>query len=500
MEQLERYFSYVDEHAAEYVARLAEAVAIPSVSADPKHRPDCLRMIDFMRGWFTRLGIESELRPLGPQNHHEGLELPPVLLGHLGSDPAKRTVGIYGHLDVQPAKQSDGWKTDPWKLEEDSQGRLFGRGSTDDKGPSLGWLFMIEAHQKLGIELPVNLVFCFESMEESGSEGLGPLIEREAQGYFKKVDCWCISDNYWLGTRKPCVQYGLRGICYLQVEVSGPARDLHSGRGGTVHEPMAELIRMLDSLVDPASGKITIPGVLELVPPLSASERQSFEEVDFEVEDFRSSNGVEQLRQTGKVDVLEAMWRQPSLTLHGIEGAFSDPGAKTVIPARVIGKFSIRLVDGMDPDKVEALVRQHLETIFTAFSTPNRLKIIGGHSAAAFAQDVNDFNYLAARRATEQVYGEKPNLVRSGGSIPNALTFQQTGKSVLLLPMGRGDDGQHGPNEKLDKSNYLKGMKLFGVYLHEVAKAEKESTVRPAKRAKVSFCKIHSATDCRCCI
>lgn len=359
----------------------------------------------------------------------------------------------------------------------------------------------------------MNLIFCFECMEESGSEGLEGLIEREATKYFEPVDCWCISDNYWIGTKKPCVQYGLRGICYLQVEISGPQRDLHSGRGGTVHEPLNELVRLLDSLVDPATGRITVPGIEELVPPISVSERQSFEDVEFDVDDFRRSNGVDKLRCERKADLLEAMWRRPSLTIHGVEGAFSGPGAKTVIPAKVTGKFSVRLVDGMDPDRVEELLRAHLQEIFNGLRTPNHLVIIGGHSAAAFAQRFDDFNYTAARRSVEKVYGQAPNLVRSGGSIPITLAFQHMGKSVLLLPMGRGDDGQHGPNEKLDRSNYLQGIKIFGTYLHEIAAGflpecpaptghaagSKAGGERPAKFPRKSkFCNICSVCDCKC--
>ena len=189
---------HVEGRQQEYVKSLAAAVAIPSVSADPARRSDCLRMIEHYRAMMAKLGIENETRDLGQQQLKDGgtIPLPPAVLGKYGSDPAKKTVGIYGHLDVQPAKKEDGWNTDPWTLTE-IDNKLYGRGSTDDKGPALSWLWIVEAHQELGLELPVNLIFCLEAMEESGSEGLEAMLltESGSTGYFAPVHCWCISDN-----------------------------------------------------------------------------------------------------------------------------------------------------------------------------------------------------------------------------------------------------------------------------------------------------------------
>lgn len=165
--------------------------------------------------------------------------------------------------------KEDGWSTNPFELVEDEQQRLIGRGSSDDKGPVLGWINVVEAHKSLGLELPVNLKFCLEGMEESGSEGLDPIIYKEAKGYFADVDAVCISDNYWLGTTKPCLTYGLRGVSYFHMTVKGPARDLHSGVfGGTVHEPMTDLFAVMSKLVAP-NGKIQVPGIYDMVRPLT---------------------------------------------------------------------------------------------------------------------------------------------------------------------------------------------------------------------------------------
>lgn len=175
---------------------------------------------------------------------------------------------MFACLSPQALKE-DGWTHEPFQLVEDAQNRLNGRGSTDDKGPILGWLNVIEAHQRLGLELPVNLKMCFEGMEESGSEGLDDLIREEATGYFANVDAVCISDNYWLGTKKPCLTYGLRGINYFHLEIKGPGRDLHSGLfGGAVHEPMTDLIQLFSKLVNP-DGKILIPGIYDDVALLT---------------------------------------------------------------------------------------------------------------------------------------------------------------------------------------------------------------------------------------
>lgn len=183
---------------------------------------------------LTSLGAEVELRDLGKEPHRKHLDLPPVVLARYGNDKNKRTILVYGHYDVQPATVEDGWATEPFNLTVDQKGRMYGRGSTDDKGPVMGWLNVIEAHQKAGVEFPVNLLCCFEGMEEYGSEGLDELIRAEGKNFFKDADAVCISDNYWLGTEKPCLTYGLRGCNYYSVTVSGPGQDLHSGVfGGT---------------------------------------------------------------------------------------------------------------------------------------------------------------------------------------------------------------------------------------------------------------------------
>jgi len=284
------------------------------------------------------------------------------------------------------------------------------------------------------------------------------------------VDAVCISDNYWLGTKKPCLTYGLRGLSYFKVTVSGPASDLHSGVfGGTVHEPMTDLFAIFSKLVTP-SGEILVPGIKAMVAPLTAEERKRYEVMDFSLNDIEGATGSKTTLSDDKAEVLMGRMRNPSLSIHGIEGAFSGAGSKTVIPAKVHGKFSIRLVPDLLPAKVEPLVKKYLEDEFAKLNTKNTLSVEALHGGKPWLSDPTHWNFEAGAKATEKIYGMKPDLTREGGSIPVTLTFADAlGKSVMLLPMGRGDDGAHSTNEKLDKSNYIEGCKLLGTYLHEAA-------------------------------
>ena len=468
--QIEGFFKQVDDLSSHFIDRLAKAVAIPSVSSEEARRPDVVRMAHFLEDELKALGASVELRPLGKQPGKGDLELPPVVLARYGNDKNKRTILVYGHYDVQPAEKSDGWATEPFTLSVGEDGRMFGRGSTDDKGPVLGWLNAIEAHQKAGVDFPVNLLMCFEGMEEYGSEGLEELIEAEASKYFADADAVCISDNYWLGTEKPCLTYGLRGCNYYSVEVSGPGADLHSGVfGGTAQEPMTDLVRILGSLVD-THGKIQIPGIMDQVAPVTADEESLYDNIAFTMDNLHESLGSKTTIFEDKKPTLMARWRYPSLSVHGVEGAFSAPGAKTVIPAKVIGKFSIRTVPNMEIEQTNKLVEKYVTEVFQKLGSKNTMKVYPQHTGKWWVASPKHWNFSAAAKAVERVWGVQPDFTREGGSIPITLTFEQaTGKNVLLLPMGSSTDGAHSINEKLDKRNYIEGIKLLGAYLHYVA-------------------------------
>ncbi|KAI0822365.1 CNDP dipeptidase [Trametes gibbosa] len=473
MSSRSRVMHYIDQNADRFVQRLADAVAIPSISQGVMHRHDVFRMAAWLNGQLKELGVTTELADLGKHIvDGQELPLPPVILGRIGKEPMKKTVLIYNHYDVQPAEREDGWATEPFELVVDEQnGRLIGRGSSDDKGPILGWLNILEAHKALGLELPVNIRFCFEGMEESGSVGLDDLIASEAakgrEGWFDGVDCVCISDTYWMNTRTPCLTYGLRGIVYFRMTVSGPPRDLHPGGfGRMVHEPMTDLIFLMGRLVAP-NGAILIPGIDDMVHSADAEEREIYDRLDYSIKDVEDAVGAPITLSDDKATVLMGRMRLPSLSLHDIEGG---AGAKTVIPACVTGTFSIRIVPPQTPELVEALVVKHVKEEFVKLKSKNKLKIEKTHGAKPWATDYKHWNYEAARRATEAIYKRSPDLTREGGSIPVTLTFSEIlGVNILLLPMGRGDDGAHSTNEKLDRSNFVEGSKLLGTYLYEVA-------------------------------
>jgi len=236
-----------------------------------------------------------------------------------------------------------------------------------------------------------------------------------------------------------------------------------------VHEPMTDLIQLMSRLVTP-QGDILIPGIQELVAPLGPGEKDRYDVLDYSIADVEHSAGASIALSNDKSTVLMGRMREPSLSLHGIEGAFSAPGGKTVIPARVSGKFSIRLVPDQTPDLVDPLVIKYLEAEFAKLGTKNKLVIECLSGGKPWVADPDHWNYKAAAKATKAIWGKEPNYTREGGSIPVTLTFAEAlGVNVLLLPMGRGDDGAHSTNEKLDKDNYINGTKLLGTYLWEVA-------------------------------
>jgi len=239
-----------------------------------------------------------------------------------------------------------------------------------------------------------------------------------------------------------------------------------------VHEAMTDLVAIMGSLVD-SHGKILVPGISDEVAELTKAEEALYAPIDFDPEEYRGDIGADKLIHKTKQDILMARWRYPSLSLHGIEGAFSGSGAKTVIPRKVNGKFSIRLVPDMKPETVEKLVIKHIKKVHKDSGSPNKLSVTMGHGGKPWVSDFNDPNYVAGRNAVKTVFGVEPDLTREGGSIPITLTFQEaTGKNVMLLPIGASDDGAHSQNEKINKYNYIQGIKLLGAYMDEIGKTE----------------------------
>ena len=377
-------------------------------------------MGQFLVDELVSLGATAEARSIGNQQGVKDLPLPPIIVARYGSSPSKRTILVYGHYDVQPALKEDGWASDPFTLTIGSDDCMYGRGSTDDKGPVLGWLASIQAHQEAKLDYPVNLLMCFEGMEETGSEGLEKFVQTECRpgGFFEGSHAVCISDSSWLGTEKPCLTYGTRGVLYYGLAISGPGQDLHSGMfGGAMQEPMVDLVRILGSLVD-STGNIQIPQLMDMVTPLTDAEKALYGTIDYAMTDLYEAAGSKTTISDDKDQALMATWRFPSLSIHGIEGAFHSPGGKTVIPAKVIGKFSIRTVPDMHSDKVNEVVVKYVRDTFAKLckGSKNTLEIAPlSEGGVWWVANPWHWNFTAASKATEMVYGVKPDLTRGGG-------------------------------------------------------------------------------------
>ncbi len=462
-------FKHIDDRAEEYVKRLAEFVAIPSVSAEPKRRPQVVEAVKWTQSWCDRLGAVTSLEDVGTQTLGDGTELglPPVLLAAFGdpaAEPNKPTVVVYGHLDVQPAAKADGWNTEPFVLTE-IDGKLFGRGSTDDKAPVSSWLWAIEAYRALRRPLPVHLRCVFEGMEESGSLGLPALVRRLAVpgGYLDPalISSCVVSDNYYVG-RRPCITHGLRGNVYFHLSVACSTKDMHSGViGGSVHEAMTDLIKLMGSLVD-SSGEILVAGLGEQVAPLAAGEAEAYSALDFDLEAYKVEVGVagvtDTLLHSTKEATLMHRWRYPTLSLHGIEGGFDGAGSKTVIPRQVTGKFSVspaprpprsptrqlppappppsqvRIVPNMTPDVVEARVREHIDKVWKTLGSPNQMSLRVDKASFPWFRNPETPEFAAASRATVRVHGVEPCLTREGGSIPIVGVFEEVSRCPLPWP------------------------------------------------------------------
>ncbi|XP_010883469.1 beta-Ala-His dipeptidase [Esox lucius] len=467
---LEPLFQYIDDHQNQFVQRLKEWVAIKSDSGDHTKWGEVETMLNMAAERIKKMGGKVELADAGTHQLPSGetVLLPPVILAEFAKDPKKATLCIYGHVDVQPAKMEDGWATDPFNLTE-IKGNLYGRGATDNKGPVLAWLHAVESYQATKKEIPVNIKLIIEGLEEVGSYGLFKLIKKRRDSFFADVDFIVISDNVW-ATTTPALTYGTRGSSYFFVEIEGPKLDLHSGvYGGSIQEPMADLIALLGSLLD-HTGKIQVVGVSDDVTPLTEDERKLYDNISFDLEEMKNVVGVKHFLQDTKEEVLMARWRYPSLSIHGVEGAFSDPGSKTIIPRKVTGKFSIRQVPNMDPPDVERKVKEHLEQVFSTLNSPNRLKVTATVGAKPWVANLQDSQYVAGQKAVKDVFGVEPEFIREGSTIPIAQTFQEeTGKSVMMLPISGHDDGEHSQNEKISRYNYIEGTKLFAAYFYELS-------------------------------
>ncbi len=344
--------SFVESNRERYLQELGEFLAIPSVSSQSDRKPDIRRAAEWLQAHMTGIGMQN-VQILETEGH------PVVYADWLGA-PGKPTILLYGHYDVQPEDPADKWETPPFEATIRGD-NLYARGAADDKGQIFIHLKAIEAYLKNGAALPVNIKILFEGEEEVGSEHLGPFVSRHLE--LLKADVILISDSGMFAKGVPSVTYALRGLAYMEVEVTGPNGDLHSGSfGGSVHNPIQALAEMIASLHD-KNGRITVKGMYDDVRPLSRAERNAFKLLPWSDRNYAKSLGLKQLYGEKGFSTLERLWARPTLECNGIWGGYTGEGAKTVLPSKAMAKISMRLVPDQSSAKIARLFERHLKSI-----------------------------------------------------------------------------------------------------------------------------------------
>lgn len=439
--------SYVDEHRDRYLEELKDYLRIPSISTDPDYKAEVERCSRFVADKMKAAGIVTER--IETSGH-------PLVYGEWLGAPGKPTVLFYGHYDVQPPDPVEEWSSPPFEPTV-SDGRLVARGATDDKGQSYTHLKAVEAMLQVRGELPVNIKFLVEGEEESGGESIEAYVRQDA-GKRLACDGVVISDTSMFAPGQPSLLYGLKGLAYVEVRVTGPNRDLHSGTfGGGVQNPLNALATIVAGLRDARTGRILVPGFYDDVRPLEDWEREEFAALPFDEEAYRENLGVDLLFGEEGYTTLERVWARPTLDLNGIWGGYQGAGAKTVLPGKAGAKLSMRLVPDQDPERIVAILRSHIEAI-----TPPgvRVEIRQMHGARPVLVEPSGPMMEAAFEALEAEWGRAPVKVREGGSIPIVGTFAEVlAAPVLLMGFGLTDDRLHAPNEKLDLANFYGGIR-----------------------------------------
>ena len=442
---------------------LTQLVKIQSVSSDPAKKPESLKTAEFVISKLKELGAETKIVP----NAITGKN--PLLFGKLGSDPGKKTILFYSHYDVQPALKEDGWDTEPFTVIE-KDGYLYGRGVTDDKGPIAVVYQAVKELKKQG-NLPVNIRWLYEGEEESGSGGFEETVAKEYT-FFGKVDGLMIMDTAWFGEKTPSIDYGFRGLVYGHLEIRGPNKDQHSGEfGGSFREPMTDLVYLMSRLID-LDGKILVEGIYDSVKPLTKEEEKLYENIEFDVKELKDHLGYStKWANEDPKKVLQNLWRNPSLTIHGIEGAFYGPGGKTVIPAKVIGKVSIRLVPDQKPKEIAKLFEKYVQKEFDKLHSPNKLTFRAPNTGDWWYGDVNNFLYKANAKAIKEFWKMDAAFTRSGGSIPIIPFMENLFKCPAIgMATGQSTDGAHSQNERIRIKNLEGSKEIVKMMLQDFGK------------------------------
>lgn len=451
--------TFLEDNRQAFIESLKELLRIPSVSTDSRHKDDVKQAADWVADRFRELEFETQVVPT--VGH-------PIVFAQSPPVPGKPVALVYGHYDVQPPEPLELWKTPPFEPTE-RDGNIVARGATDDKGQMLTHVLGAMAWMKSVGELPIQVKFLIEGEEEIGSASLPPFIQENKE--LLANDVVVISDCSQFAPGQPAITYGLKGIAYFELKLTGPNRDLHSGTfGGSVRNPANTLCTMLGSLVD-QHGWIHIPGFYDDVLPMTGDERENFAELPFDEEKFKEQLGIDQVHGEEGYTTLERRWARPTLDINGLTSGYQGEGAKTVLPGVASAKFSCRLVPDQDPHKIAASLREHL----TKICPPGiKMELKAHHGSPGFVVSTDSPYIHAAKAAIEKGFGNAPVLIREGGSIPICAEFaKELDCDVLLLGWGLDDDNTHSPNEKFNLGDFQRGIEASAQLWAELAKITK---------------------------
>ncbi|MCX2482991.1 dipeptidase [Pedobacter sp. MR2016-24] len=450
---------YVEDNKQRFLDELFVLLRFPSVSADPKYKADVLKTADFVAEKLKEAGADKV----------EVCETAgyPIIYGEKLIDEKLPTVLIYGHYDVQPADPLELWDTPPFEPTV-RDGKIYARGSADDKGQFYMHVKAFELMMQTNT-LACNVKFMIEGEEEVGSSNLGIFVKDNAERL--KADVVLISDTSMISMENPSIETGLRGLAYMEVEVVGPNRDLHSGvYGGAVANPATILCKMIASLHD-ENNHITIPEFYDKVIELTEEEKAALNSAPFELDAYKKDLGIDAEWGEKGYSTLERTGTRPTLEVNGIWSGYIGEGAKTVLPSKANAKISMRLVPHQSSEEIAAIFQKHFESIAPEFV---KVKVMSHHGGEPVVTPTDSTAYRAAEKAILDSFGKKPIPTRGGGSIPIVALFEDVlGIKSVLFGFGLDSDALHSPNEKYDIYNYYKGIEtlpLFHKYFAELSK------------------------------
>ena len=457
--------SYFQENKQRHLDELLELLRIPSISADPQYKGDVRRMAEATAEHLRKAGAD-QVEVFDTPGH-------PIVYGEKMINPKAPTVLVYGHYDVQPADPLDLWDSPPFepvvkKTKTHPDGAIFARGACDDKGQFFMHVKAFEAmlSQKL---LTCNVKFMIEGEEEVGSKNL----EQFCRDNKKKLACdvVLVSDTSIIDNNTPSLTVGLRGLCYMEVEVTGPNRDLHSGvYGGAVANPINVLCDMVSSLHD-KKRHVTVEGFYDMVKKVSPKERKMMNQAPFDEKEYKKELKIDDLYGETGYTTIERTGIRPALDVNGIWGGYIGEGAKTVLPSKAFAKISMRLVPDQDPKKIEKLFQKHFEKIAPKSV---KVKVTAHHGGYPVVVPTDSIEYKAAEKAMEQAFGKKPLPQRGGGSIPIVAMFDQVlNAKSMLMGFGLDSDDIHSPNEHYGLYNYYKGIETIPYFYQYYAAMKK---------------------------